>query len=202
MARPLSLTRSGERRPSRQSFLSRNQMAGWRPRRAPTATARRRKGIRISWQARMAALSSSPCRSRFIATLNAAPRVVTTVSSLPSVGGGRTRLERMTTTASARPSCSSARGEGPLAVTELTIAALGSRTVGRRRRPPPRRRRAERAAGAGLLRSGGGGEGGAEEESAEGETASSERMEDSSSSSPTSGPGSSRRKVGSLSPGE
>ena len=31
MARPLSLTRSGERRPSRQSFLSRNQMAGWRP---------------------------------------------------------------------------------------------------------------------------------------------------------------------------
>ena len=31
MATPLSLTQSGERRPSRQSFLSRNQMAGWRP---------------------------------------------------------------------------------------------------------------------------------------------------------------------------
>mmetsp|Transcript_38630 Transcript_38630/g.123952 ORF Transcript_38630/g.123952 Transcript_38630/m.123952 type:complete len:202 (+) Transcript_38630:337-942(+) len=201
MARPLSLTRSGERRPSRQSFLSRNQLAGWRPRRAPAATARRRKGMRPSWQARIAALSSSPCRSRFIATLNAAARVVTTVSSLPSVRGGRTRLERMSTTVTAKPSCSSARGEGPLAATELRIAALGSRTVGRRRRPPQRRRRAERAAGAGLLGSGGG-DGGAEGESAEGDTASSEAMEESSSSSPASSPGSSGRKVGSLSPDE
>ena len=106
-----------------------------------------------------------------------------------------------TTTVTAKPSCSSARGEGPLAATELRIAALGSRTVGRRRRPPQRRRRAERAAGAGLLGSGGG-DGGAEGESAEGDTASSEAMEESSSSSPASSPGSSGRKVGSLSPDE